>query len=183
MAKAFGNSHVMKVCNADELEDHTSDGWELQEVLPESRPEPMHHEEQDQRYAAEYARSGYSNFDQKVMLYRPGIVATHRFLLRKRVDTRLSEVNAVVDMLRGEKAALEAKAHASDAERDVARQNASGLERRLDQSAQTLERVRMDLAAANQAKQKMEADLAAIRKDIGEAAMRRILDTVAASAG
>ena len=180
MAKARGigdDEHVMQVCEASELERLTSSGWQVFEVLRESELMHSSHEEQGLAHAAELARASYSNYPERVHLGRSAVAVRHRFLLRKSASSAVAEANAASESLRQEVATLSADKKKLEQGLATVTEIGKRLEGDVERSRETASRLRDELRVSNEAKQKMERDLAAIRQDIGEAAMRRILGT------
>lgn len=182
MAKVTDGECVVRVCEASDLEMLTSGGWQLKEVLQESAVVPLLHEEQGLLHVAEHARVGWSGNPERLSLSRSGIATLHRFLLRKSASTVVADAMDQVESMRVEVSTLKSDKKKLEQAQASAVENSKLAADLLESTRSHADRLRDELRASNGAKQKMERDLAAIRQDIGEGAMRRILGTPEAPA-
>ena len=171
---------VMKVCTEGELESHTGSGWQLVRVLSESlfvseyemtydfrlRRRPM------DRGPLPPFRDGEDSREKK---HR---VLVHKYLLRKSIPTRIAELErekrSVIDA--GVKIVdeLNQLKHAAK----LAEQEVAQAKQETENANAVIDTLQEQLTQEQASKRQMEVDLAAIRQDIGEAAMKRILEGV-----
>jgi len=173
----MGNS-VMKVCTEGQLEHFTGAGWQLVRVFTEQLLASEDDMRNDYRLRDPHGRqmppSGRYEDDGR----KKHPVTVHKYLLIKSTDTRVVELdverNALLDQLRKlEQGAQQARQDVSEAKEAVAqakREQQGALD---DYSA-----LRDQLIKEQEFKRKLERDIGAIRKEIGEAAMKKILEGI-----
>lgn len=166
-------SNVLKICAADELEHYTSSGWQLQEVLQGSSVHPLTYQEQAEK-TEDNNYSGY--YDRTVSLTRDAVLIEHHFLLRKSATAINAELQVANSKLHEEIRALERRETDLKSEHDKIVAAKKAMQDRIDSDTSRYNSLYQQFEQQTAAKRKMEGDIAKIRKEIGEAAMKKILD-------
>lgn len=162
---------VMQVCEASQLEHLTKQGWALEEVLPETVIVRVTHQEQRLRNDSNtYYATDLLDMDRSMP------TTVNRYLLSKSGETALSETQAALDKLQQEQHALGRMVQDLTRERDLALRDKAAVEVVLTQSRETVGSYIKSLSDVTRLKTKLEGDIGKIRQDIGESAMRKILD-------
>jgi len=175
--RADGNVEVTanRICNLDELQYLTQEGWLLVALvstdvilhLPQEKP-PMEKE----------VETPYGGINVSARQYMTSAVATQtQCLLRKHEDVLLTELRARVQA--AEKRVLDVNVEIGEAN-DRARTDAAQalkLEDECTRTAGALRDAQVEITALRTANRLLEADIAKIRNDVGAAKMREILGT------
>ena len=170
---------VFKVVEEQELEAHTSSGWQIVSVLPETRLESRQGKRVNPSFLGEMMKNGYSSLPETVDTEVCEPVSIHKYLLRKSINTKLDELNeslVVANSVAGEAFSEieKLKGHNEEFAR-VSKVHAEENELRLRLGRESMDRERQ----LRRSVEAMENDIAVIRTAIGETRMKEIISAEA----
>jgi chromosome segregation ATPase len=164
---------LKKVVDAQELEWATRSGWQLHSVLEEEHVVQLHRE-LDELEPPRWQ----GDIRERKKLLTEAVAKRHRYLMFKSVDTAIGELETTLHDLRRE---LEEQRKQTETATKKYGEVNDALERRKTEVAsleEQLKALRAELKGVRETKGRMEQDFAAIKRDIGDAAVKRILEGV-----